>query len=913
MSFFNKIAKKITNRFKKAQTLGYDTIEDVDRAIDQVPEEQFSGEMTPEFLHSFVINVKTYLSKINPSNPLASPIAPLPPIFHTPALADQFDRIATHVLMVEKGIDQDTTDIIINYLLGEGDLIATDTIDQQIAKYIRSIPEDFSSIPPIDKILLSDMVLFQSISRRILSEEYRLDSKQTDEVLRLIINPELQTKTEYEFDPEIEKEFEPSKTDIQPDIQPEVQPEVQPIDERSENLPESIKNNLREGLLRNPEILFEGLDDLDQKLGKGLYSIEEKSTSKKHDLYPVRWSSPSSQLFRKTFLENADGTTNQERVEEILNHFVTTKKDGGAGMIQDIRNILWDRYKISFNKNEEDDIKNRLWESLNPENIPLGRSMYFSPEKGSATCYKDYLVDFFINNPQYLKGTNINMSVDTHTSGRGNEIKTYLFNRVNLCSSASDQNEVWRVRNELSNIMADIMMDEQGQKSVADYVYKAIPSRIINDLTVLRRRERGDVSMNAPSSSGKEYGGVLSQDDLDARPPIDAKDKYQRRREGKVEGREILGPYSSLESGGEGNIFREIYQDLGEPTVNSLSAYIEEIKDGKIQFKNEKSKNQAILRRSLVADSLQAFMLTGSNQLDNFVPKEEGNFRITDTGAVGNEDGSIILDLKGNEVKKWRGIVSSHSLSRTISDIAKAKALISNMNLSQSGSSPDRIAQRTAIELGNQGITPETDPVVFAMLKNDDFIKRSRLDPALMDEMYKTYRIGQSPGKFNGAINYLHNYFLEYFVKSIVSAENNIKQTYADDPATMKHKLWRLDKMKSIFGQTYPSHSYFNNEEEGAAVGGKINKGLTELFGSPTTPRAAWWMATGRMDIPPIKSTKESQQFVNGLYKIGNSILAELVKSQNMLDGFGLGSDAIKTINKIGDEYRIKIESLKND
>jgi len=538
--------------------------------------------------------------------------------------------------------------------------------------------------------------------------------------------------------------------------------------------------------------------------------------------------------------------------------------------------------------------------------------MYFNSRKGNNTCYKDYLVDFFINSPQYLKGTNINMSFDTHISKKGERIKTYFFNGVNLCSVGSDQNEVWKIRNELSNIMVDVMKDEQGKKDVEDYVYKNIPIRIANDLTDIKRQERGNVSMNAPSSTGKEYGGILSQDDLDARSNINVKDKFQKRIENKTKGIEILKPFSSLESGGEGNIFREIYQDLGEPTLNSLSSYIEKIKNGEVEFISENSKNKAILDKNLIADSLQAFMLIGSNQLDTLIPKKEKDFNINDRGTVTNKDGSIILDIKGNKVKQWRGIVSGFSLARCMSDIAKAKALISNMDLSLSGSNPDGIAQRVRTELGSQSITTETDPVVFAMLQNDDFIKRSRLDPALIGEMYQKYRVGKESKSFNGAIKDKPHHFFGYFVKSIILAENNIKQTYADDPVTMEHKLLRLEKMKNIFGRTFPVHSYYNSEKEGKSVGGKKSKSLSQLFGFTITPREAWWMATGKMKIPHIDFAKESAQYIRGLYKSGNSILVELVESQKMLDKFGLGSDAINTINKIGDEYRTRIEALRD-
>lgn len=91
-------------------------------------------------------------------------------------------------------------------------------------------------------------------------------------------------------------------------------------------------------------------------------------------------------------------------------------------------------------------------------------------------------------------------------------------------------------------------------------------------------------------------------------------------------------------------------------------------------------------------------------------------------------------------------------------------------------------------------------------------------------------------------------------------------------------------------------------------------------------------MATGMIDIPldKVKMSREeaviehnnspprkrkkkaSEEFINGLYKQGNSILVELVKSQKLLANFGLGEEVIKTINKVGDDYRNRIESLRD-
>ena len=929
MSFFDRIAKRIKRRFKKAQTIGYDPISEVDEAIDSSPvEPQFRGGLSPEQILPFVTKAREFLEKVDPNDPYGSLLPPLPDAFKHPQIRPYFIQSANYILKQEKMMDSAAVDEFVGFLLGDkpqprplAEPSVDESIKNQIADYMYSIPKDLTQIPPIKPELLKDMELFQSVARGILSSnDYGLNEKQSDEVIRAILNSSQQVQTVNKAP--IEKTEEENRFD---------------------KLPESIRENITPpNALYDPRNLYLLMDDLDQKLGgSDLYTIKEKPVGKRNDLYPVEWASPSAKLFREAFIDtrdssgevvvNEDGSPDMAKMEAILEGFGQKHPSGGVSAIQKVIGLVG---KYTHKQLDKDEVISTLWMALRPENIPLGRTMRVQPKKGTVSCLKDYLVDFFVDYPMYL-GSDIKL--DLHGTDRintkGEKIVEPLFNGINICKTGVRETESWEIRKRLSDIIANLIRQEN--KDVEEYVYRKTTNGVANIFLGVEGVPL--VSLDKETDVGDALGTMIDKSKVQDVSSSDISKKDIRAKDNITQW-DKLGQYASKEAGGGGNIFRELYDEIGQPTIDSMSSYIESLNSGEIKVREKKNKTQeesqaiAILKNSLITDSLQAFMLMGSNQVDSLFKEDQSpnNFSVgrhkkidkdtrdvvfdyrrgtikNDKNDVGQKSGKLFLNMDTGEIASWRSLISGHDILKVSNDISEAKALISQVDKYRAGSNLSSIGNLVSKQLESQGVTTETDPVVHTMLQDANFVSRSMLNPSYIEPMKKLY--GGNVKQLRDKLNLMHNYFLEHAVKSIIVAENNIRNTYANDPKTMDMKLQRLAKSREIFGKTYLSHSYFESEEEGSAVGGKVNAGLTRLFGRPTTPRAAWWMVTNRMKIPPIK---ESIQFINGLYKQGNSIIAELIKAQKMLGGFGLGKDVINTINKIGDDYRKKIELLKD-
>ena len=849
-------------------------------------------EITPDFAQNFVSQVRQYFENINPADPLNSLLPPFPEKWKSSQLSRSFIMVANQVLD-EKGLDERNKYEIINTLLGTRQLIESSFTDE-VSNFIRTSidPEnpDISSLPNVNKEWLEPDTIgqFQSIAREILSSEpYNMNEMEADSIITSMMEPRVEGK------------------------------------ERFTGLPEDL---LRRIVIKNvnEKTILDGLASLDRRLGKGTYTLDSKNPGS--DRYPVMWVSPQSQQFYDTFVSK-----DPQKREDFLAYCRKSKKDGGSGMVNSIINYLGlNKSLTEMQKGAvENDIGSLIWEFLATKTrIPFGRTENFDPNTGESVCIKDYLSNFFGKNPQYLpKG----IKVEVVKSGKRTD---YLFNGVNLCKSA-DTPQKWAIRDKLSQSVSSLIAAKN--PDILDYVLNTMAVRIGNYVKEKRKREIPEASIDVPGKEGKPMGGGLSIEREKKRRDV-AKQKIDKTQFGEED---IENAVTNRKLGivikeiGDENIFQNIYDNFGRETITFLSS---EIENGVI------TNPSAVVKSSKVIDTLQAFMLLCSSQFDSFLSNSNFN----------NDDGKLHFDMKDGKVNKWNETVNKERMFNTFANIAEAKKIIANMN-ARFSKDPTNVAQNTAKQLRVKGITEETDPIVFTMLQDESFIRRSMLaDPSLIDNYYKVStkevkrkikdkldkkKIRKTPieinkmtyealGKtLNESMQTMPGTFIPYAVSIIAQKENQIRQDFANEPEIMKSELQKLRKMQQIFGLAFPVHAEFKLDDakwaeriRDAEKGikrypfpGHVNKTLTRMLNLPggktISHRDGYRMMVGLEPIPQ-NILRESSQMSYSLYKYGNSILENMIRSYDILDKFGLGQEIMETITQIGDDYRNRILSV---
>jgi len=913
MSFFNNIVNKIAGRFKKAQDIGYDTIEEVDEAIDrsqpQVQPQMAKG-LNPQQVTMVVTKAREFLELVDPVAPLDSVLPPLPSFFKNPQLMPYFVQTANYILKQEKGIDSDIVDELVGFLLGTEtqpqeqiqeqpqQVELNENLKLQMANYARAIDvNSLDTIPSVDPSWLAEnnIGLFQSVLKEILSTEKGLEEKDVEDTIRSIRPQQDASQVDQRLTGNVEGK-----------------------------LPETIKVRLSNGNIDQPDLFFKGMADLNDRLGDS-YVVGErprkktvgKSKRQSMDRYPIKWNSPESQQFFDTFLKDSNDINISSLVGEVK------------------------KYLKSVNLESEivgQDVDSMIWESINTvDNIGLGRTERLNPKTGESICLRDYLVDFFIKFPQYLPE---NISLEQVTANK----------------------KSWDIRTQLSPVMSSLISTKN--EDVLNYILHGMSSRVAN--TINDRKEKNQMSYDKESGTGKAFKNILDDNGGRISELGSIVDKTSPEYQIAVDKQKwnSLQQYASTENGGAGNVLREVNDEIGKPITNLLNDKIDKISNGELAVVNP-SKN--VIKNNLIADTIQSLMLMGISQVDTLfkdnhtVSKDDIDpvtfkMRNKQKGVIENTEGlvngKVFLNMDGSGIDKWSSLVNGGSLYNVMNDVAKTKAIISRIDLAQRGSDPRRIAQEATRQLDMQGITADRNPIIHSMLQDDGFISRSRaITAAELDAMNKQYAVPPPNADintykkyvkaFNNVVNISHDHFIEPAIETILNAENNIRQTYKDDPETMKNRLDRLDDMRSIFGNIFPTHAEYNwdqktrddkkkSREEDIKewnAGEREKKPRRSLLGSSIInvggqeyTVSQWWKALmGKKDekgniiypLPKKSAPKESSQIINGLYKSGNSILTELIKSQQILEGFGLGEDVIKTINKVGDDYRNRIESLR--
>jgi len=960
MSFFNRIVNKITGRNKKAQGIGqgidpsgYTTVDEhlvdprgyteEDKRLDAEPQVQPQpqmGSFSDVQIQMIVSKAREFLEKVNPADPLNSNLPAFPEHFKHPQIKPIFIQSANWILGKEMEIDQVIIDELIEAWyqpqVAEPQVAEPQVAEPQVAEpddslklqmmdYARSIdPNNLDQIDTVDGTWLNDanVGLFQSVLKEILSTEKNLGEREINEVIRSV----KETYVPLINDPRLTEEIR-------------------------RKVPKDIVRRIENGNIANRDAFFQGIEELDARLGEGSYTINErvkqkiksKTNKQQMDKYPVKWISPEAHQFFDAYLKKGSGVDESKTVGEVKK-YLKSKNEGSEVIGQDVENMVW--------------------ESMNTlDNIGLGRTQRFDPNTGQLSYPgkgPDYLINFFLKYPQYLPG------------GPGGISKEYV-----------EQNKKsWELRDKLSGIIRPLISNKNSD--VLEYVMHLMGKRIAT--LISDRKDRDQLSYDIESDTGKAVIDILDAKGgfaAGAGAQVDrTSDEYQKAV--NVVRWQSIQQYASTENGGTGNILREVNDNIGKPVTDSLSEKIGQIASGELAVKDV---SKEILRYNLLADTIQSLMLMGISQVDTLFKEVHESYNEEDPNSIrfrmdddkkrgiyekpgGLVNGQVFLNMDGSGIDKWNKIVSGGSLYNVMSNIAKAKGIISKINTSQTGSDPKRIAQAASTELQRQGITAENNPIVHSMLQDEEFVKRSRaISPNLVDSMYIRYKVPppnvdklkykKLKKSFNNVINISHNYFIEPTIEAVINEEANIRQMYKDDPKTMDSKLTRLDEMKKVFSSIIPTHVEYKwsqeqrdklketieqQKEQQKIEKQKIEKQkkdgvpkedltpLTKIRRAPLGLRnknihgqdynvSQWWKALmGVRDkkgnlvypIPRKTSPKVSEQFINGLYKSGNSILAELVKAQQMLDGFGLGEEVIKTINKVGDDYRNRIESLRD-
>jgi len=701
-----------------------------------------------------------------------------------------------------------------------------------------------------------------------------------------------------------------ARPQVQEVVEPQIEPQqvidpnegIEPVKElaRTEDprLTEDIKRKLSENDLVdrlktdmnvNPDLVFQGIEELDRRLGEGAYTIGKKHTSKQSkagiqpmDRYPIKWNSPESQQFLDSYFkdEAIDTRALASRAVGEVKRYLKSKNLGAEIVGQDIDNLVW--------------------ESMNTvDNISLGRTQRFNPKTGESNCVgKDYLIGFFTTYPQYLP--------------------------ENISTEYTKKNKKsWDLRDQLSPIMSSLIADKN--RDVLNYIFKNMSRRIGN--MIIDRVPKDQLSYDVESVSGKAFKDILDDrgGKMSERGAVVDKrsEEYRKALNSRTWG--IMSQFASKENDGQGNVFRGAYDNLGKSAVDAMTDDIVEMDDPiKIITKNK------------MADVLQMFMLYGSNQVDELVKP---------VSKLKNDNGKIILDLKGNKVKSWGSLIYPGSLYNTLINVAKAKKYIATNYPAGEfrGESNDesRIGSVTSNIFKQNQVN---DTVLYDMLADENFIKRSRLVDVNAQTKETQKRpagnaLSQSYGFFDQNLDLAtynkiakdirgwQGHFLKNSIPYLLQSAIDKKRDILANSDNAEAELARFRIERQFLGDAHPKHSYYkkDNPEEGRAVGGNRSEILSTMFGRDVTPREGWLMVTGQKEIPleevqlsreeaiidMKKRKKASEEFINGLYKSGNSILMELVKAQQMLDGFDLGEEAIKTINKVGDDYRSRIESLR--
>jgi len=662
-----------------------------------------------------------------------------------------------------------------------------------------------------------------------------------------------------------------------------------------------IEERLRSSKEVNPDLCFKGIEQLDSRLGD-LYTIgEKKKGTGNMDRYPITWTPPEAQ-------EVIDSYFKDERIDTSA---LVTK------VTRSVKNFL---HKKQLKHQVQDaDIDSWVWQSMNtPDSLNLSRTQRFNPQNGSTLCVGggDYLVNFFRKNP------------------------TYLPEGISAEYAEANAKE-WDFRVKLAPIMSSLISDKN--RDVLDYVFNGMGTLIGN--LIIDSVPKNQLSYDVESGTGKTYKDILDakKDKVGDRGAVP--DKRNPEVGEMVNDREwemlkAFAPpvedYAGYpDQDGKGNILREVYNDLGHSASDSMTDDIVEMNQGTPKGK------QNVIKMNRRADLLQIFMLYGTNQIEDIVKPMSELF---------NPHGKIHLDFKENKVKSWGSLISPGSFLNTFINVAKAKEMIATdfpaggLSVSNNEST---IGTKVSDHFKRQGIE---DPVLYNMLADENFIRRSRfidlgvettsttkkpvtenmfsLEYGYFDRDLNLKQHEAMGTKIRGQQAYDLQNIVPYLLQSAIDKERDILANSEDPQAALE----RFRFGRKFLARAYPRHSAMESTEEGRHVGGRRNDILSRMIGRDMTPREAWWMATGRIDIPldEIKMSREeaviekknspprkrkkkaSEQFINGLYKSGNSILVELVKSQQMLDGFGLGEDVIKTINKVGDDYRNRIESLRD-